>query len=124
VCRHDPKYILKTYNNMLDSNTALVKEFIRRKMPDKAQFYTTTMIMDAYYTMNREEWLNQDNEEYRDETEKRFKEYYLEFKEYFEAINKGIKNQIIVGIRNRMFQEGMMLESVTFDDWIKHILTL
>ena len=24
VCRHDPKYILKTYNNMLDSNTALV----------------------------------------------------------------------------------------------------
>ena len=24
VCRHDPKYILKTYNNMLDSNDALV----------------------------------------------------------------------------------------------------
>jgi hypothetical protein len=27
VCRHDPKYILKTFNNMLESNTALVKEF-------------------------------------------------------------------------------------------------
>ena len=30
VCRHDPKYILKTYNNMLDSNTALVNELQRR----------------------------------------------------------------------------------------------
>lgn len=124
VCRHDPKYILKTYNNMLDSNTALVKEFIRRKMPDKAQFYSTAMIMDAYYTMNKDEWLNQENVEYRDNTEKRFKEYYLEFKEYFEGIKQDVKNQIIVGIRNRMFQEGMMLESVTFDDWIKHIMSL
>ena len=32
VCRHDPKYILKTYNNMLDSNDALVDEFISRNM--------------------------------------------------------------------------------------------
>ena len=30
VCRHDPKYILKTYSNMLDSNTARVREFIKR----------------------------------------------------------------------------------------------
>ena len=29
VCRRDPKYILKTYNNMLDSNTALVDEFLK-----------------------------------------------------------------------------------------------
>ena len=30
VCRHDPKYILKTYNNMLESNTALVNELNKR----------------------------------------------------------------------------------------------
>lgn len=30
VCRHDPKYILKTYNNMLDSNEALIDEFMKR----------------------------------------------------------------------------------------------
>ena len=124
VCRHDPKYILKTYNNMLDSNTALVKEFLRRKMNDKAQFYATSMIMDAYYTMNKEEWLNQDNEDYRDNTEQRFKEYYIEFKDLFETIDEKLKAQIIVGIRNRMFGEGMMLESVTFADWIRHIMTL
>lgn len=124
VCRHDPKYILKTYNNMLDSNTALIREFLRRKKKDRAMFYATTMIFDAYYTMNKEEWLNQDNSDYRLMTEKRFKEYFQEFEDLFDTIKKEEKDKIIVGIRNRMFQEGMMLESVTFDDWIKHILSL
>ena len=124
VCRHDDKYILKTYNNMLDSNTALIKEFLKRSMKDKAQFYATSMIMDAYYTMNKDEWLNQDNKDYRFATEKRFREYYLEFKDLYDGIDEMLKNQIIVGIRNRMFQEGMMMESITFKDWIKHIMEL
>lgn len=124
VCRHDPKYILKTYNNMLDSNTALVKEFISRNKLQDAQFYATSMIYDAYYTMNKSEWVNQENKEYRNTTEKRFKEYYIEFKSLFDTTPEQTKNQIIVGIRNRFFQEGMMLETVTFADWIKHIENL
>lgn len=121
VCRHDDKYILKTYNNMLDSNTALVKEFISRNRLQDAQFYATSMIYDAYYTMNKSEWINQENKQYRDDTERRFKQYYHEFKTLFDTIPEITKNQIIVGIRNRFFQEGMMMESVTFADWIKHI---
>ena len=61
VCRHDPKYILKTYNNMLDSNTALVTEFQKRNSLQDAQFYCVSMIFDAYYTMNKDEWINQEN---------------------------------------------------------------
>jgi hypothetical protein len=124
VCRHDPKYILKTYNNMLDSNTALVNEFLKRNRLQDAQFYATSMIYDAYYTMNKNEWINQENKEYRDNTEKRFKEYYSTFKQLFDTTPEILRNQIIVGVRNRFFQEGMMLESVTFNDWISHIITL
>ena len=122
VCRHDPKYILKTYNNMLDSNTALVNEFIKRgRMPD-AQFFAVSMIYDAYFTMNKQEWIDQENREYRDATEKRFKQYYVEFESLFKGIAEEIKNQIIVGIKNRMFSEGLMMESVTFNDWIKSVM--
>ena len=124
VCRHDPKYILKTYNNMLDSNTALVKELQRRGKDAEAQFYATSMIYDAYYMMNKAEWLNQENQAYRLATEKRFKDYYLEFKGLFEAIPVEVKTQIIMGMKNRFFTEGLLLESVTFDDWISHVLTL
>lgn len=121
VCRHDPKYILKTYNNMLDSNTALNNEFLRRGMKSNAMFCATNMIYDAYFTMNKKEWIDQENKEYRLATEKRFKKYYEDFKDLFNAIDENVKTQIIVGLKNRMFQEGLLMESVTFDDWIKEI---
>ena len=86
VCRHDDKYILKTYNNMLDSNDALVSEFMRRGKNQQALFYIAFMIFDAYYTMNKVDWINQENKEYRDNTEKRFSKYYKKYKKYWDAI--------------------------------------
>ena len=121
VCRHDPKYILKTYNNMLESSTALVNEIKRRGKSDISQEIATQMIFDAYYTMNKKEWIDQENQEYRRNTEKRFKKYWDDFKDFFNSIDEQKKNAIIVGQRNRFFQEGMMLETITFNDWIKHI---
>lgn len=120
VCRHDPKYILKTYNNMIDSNTALVEELLSRNLKEFAQTYIVSMIFDAYYLMNKKEWLDQENQEYRISTEKRFKQYYLKYKELYEETPELIQNQIIMGIKNRFFMEGLMLESITFDDWINN----
>ena len=122
VCRSDFKYILKTYNNMLDSNEALVDEMLRRGRQQDAQFYATSMIFDAYFTMNKKEWINQENKKYRSATEKRFKQYYLKFKHLFNSISEEAKTQIIVTIKNRMYTEGLLMESITFEDWIKHIL--
>lgn len=121
VCRHDPKYILKTYNNMLDSNDALVEQFLNRKMKDDATYYATAMIYDAYFTMNKDEWLNQENKEYRYATELRFKDYWLKYKYLHDSIPQDIKTQIIMGIKNRMYAEGMVLETLTFNEWIKQI---
>lgn len=121
VCRHDPKYILKTYNNMLESNTALVNEFLRRNRRQDAQFYCTAMIYDAYFTMNKDEWLNQDNQEYRVATEKRFKRYFDDFSNLYYSIDEQSKAQIIMSIKNRFFQEGLLMEKITFDQWISHI---
>lgn len=122
ICRHDPKYILKTYNNMLDSSSALANEYIKRGEILQAQSVATGMIYNAYYCMNKDEWKNQENVEYRKATERRFKEYYLTFKEYFEQIPDRIKKQIIVAVKNQMFREGLFMETITFDDWIAHVL--
>lgn len=121
VCRHDPKYILKTFNNMLDSSTALVQELLRRQRMQDAQCYAVSMIYDSYFTMNKSEWLNQENQEYRAATERRFKEYYMQFEALFVSIPTDVKTQIVMGIKNRMYAEGLLMESITFDDWIAHI---
>lgn len=121
VCRHDPKYILKTYNNMLDSSDALVKQFLARDHRQDAQFYAVSMIYDAYFTMNKQEWIDQENRAYRDATERRFARYWKEHKALHDSIPQDMKAQIIMGIKNRMYMEGMVLEVQTFNEWIKVI---
>ena len=80
------------------------------------------MIYDAYFTMNKKEWLDQENQEYRAATERRFKKYYMDFRSLFESLPEQLKAQVIMGVKNRFFGEGLLMESVTFDDWIRHVM--
>ena len=121
VCRHDPKYMLKTYRNMLDSNDALVDELKVKGAKDKALFYVAMMIFDSYYTMNKPEWINQENREYRDKTEKRFADYYAKHKDEWNGIPTPEKMQISQGIRGRSVMEGMEMEALTIEEWLKHV---
>ena len=121
VCRHDPKYILRTYRNMIDSNSALIAEFKRKGRPDLSSFYTIFMIFDAYYTMNKPEWIDMENQEYRDATEKHFAQYYKTHKKTWESFPYQEKVNISQGIRGRSVQEGMKLEAMTVEEWLLHI---
>jgi len=106
---------------MLDSNDALVGQFLKRKKKEDAMFYAVNMIYDAYFTMNKDEWLNQENKEYRHATERRFRDYWNKYKNLHAAIPQDVKNQIIMSIKNRMYGEGMVLETMTFAEWIKKV---
>ena len=121
VCRHDPKYLLKTYRNMLDSNDALINEFVVRGRKDKAAFFTAFMIFDAYYTMNKPEWIDQENQEYRNDTEKKFAEWFRKHKEMWDTIPMNDRMIISNQVRSRSVMEGMRMESVTIDGWLKHV---
>ena len=124
VCRHDPKYILKTYNNMLDSNDALVDEFLRRGMKDKAMFYCGMIVFDAYYMMNKPEWIDQENKEYRDNTERRFSEYFRKHKDLWVSVSDADKMFISNQIRGRTIMEGMKMETITISEWLDHVVGL
>ena len=124
VCRHDPKYILKTYRNMIDSNDALIDEFLKRGLMDRASFYAAFMIFAAYYTMNKPEWVNQENRAYRDETERRFALYFRKREDLWKSIPPQNRMQISNGVRSRSVMEGMQMESVTIDAWLRHIKKL
>ena len=121
VCRHDPEYILKTYNNMLDSNDALVDEFSRRGKEDKANFFVGFMVFDAYYTMNKKEWIDKTNEGYRTAVEKRFSEYFKKHLSQWQKLSEQEKMIISNNIRTRSVNEGMPMESITIDTWLRHI---
>lgn len=124
VCRHDPKYMLKTYHNMIDSNEALVREFQRRGKGHDAEFQTVTMIFNAYYTMNKPEWINQENREYRESTEKRFAEYFKAFHELWDGAKTENKMKVSNHVRAQHVREGMGMETITINEWLKHIAAL
>lgn len=124
VCRHDPDYILKTYNNMLDSNDALIDQFNERRKPDKARFFAGMMILDAYYTMNKKDWIEKTNKHYRDAVEKRFARYFRKHLPEWNKLSEQEKMQISNGVRTRSVMEGMPMESITLEQWLEHIQTI
>ena len=106
---------------MLDSNDALINEFVKRGKPDKVAFYTAMMIFDSYYTMNKDEWLNQENQEYRKQTELRFSQYYKKYKIIWESVPINDKMAMSNEIRSRSVMEGMKMETITIEQWLNHI---
>lgn len=119
ICRHDKKYILKTYCNLIDSSDALVEELLNRGLKDKAEQFVGINVFNAYYTMNKEEWINQENKEYRDKTEERFTKYYKKYKHIWDEMPRETKMKISIIVRNRMVIEGMPMETITIDEWLR-----
>ena len=124
ICRHDPKYILKTFNRLIDSNEALVNEFRRRGCEHDAEFYTVSMIFEGYYTMNLPEWINQENRGYRGATEQRFARYYRAHKAAWDGAKLENKMTVSESVRRRYVREGMGMETMTIEQWLGHIGTL
>lgn len=122
ICRHDEDYILKTYAKLLDSMDALVSNFVDRGEAALAQEYATAAIYDAYFTLNQGKWLSVNNEEYRKEVERRFAGFYSKYWGMLNEISPQQRLKIVADIRMRFFDEGLISESITFDDWILHIL--
>ena len=111
----------KTYNNYIDSITALVQQLIKRERENNANILVCTQMFDTYYLMNTDSWLKQDNQEYRIATEKRFREFYETFKERFDKLDRGIKLAISNQVRAAKINSGMDMEKQTFEQWIDYI---
>lgn len=120
VCRRDPKYILKTYNNMIESQTAVAEEFIKRNMVDKAKGFVVGMFFDTYYSLCSKDWKDIGNAEYREAVEKRFREYVDDFRYLWDDVSEQDKLIISNGIRQQKIAQGQLeMENVTFEEFLK-----
>lgn len=120
VCRHDPDYILKTYGDMIDSNDHLVRELSRRGL-DGARAYVGSMVLDAYYAMNRPEWTAVNHAGYRKAVEERFARYLDDHWDEWHSLSPQELVGISNGIRARSVMGGMGMETVTIDQWLSHV---
>lgn len=119
VCRHDPDYILKTYPQMLDSCDELVRELERRGKVDAARARAGAMVLDAYYTVNKPEWLDRTHTDYRAAVEARFSRFFADFGHYWDEMGAVERMATSNGIRTRSVMEGMGMESLTIGQWLE-----
>ena len=121
VCRHDPLYIQKTYTSMIDATSALIDQLIRRSMSEKAVDSVVSVVFDAYYTMNKGDWLNINNKEYRDGVERRFAEFFAKYHKMWDDADQQRKVAISQVVRQRSVLGGMLMEAMTVDQWLDYV---
>ena len=125
VCRRDhDDYILKTYHHLIWSNRALILEFLSRKKLDNAASYFVLIVFDVYYNLNKDEWCKPENQKYRECVEQEFAKYFCKYRGLWDMTNARAKAEIAAATRNRVFAQGLLLEKITIDDWLKHIESL
>ena len=71
--------------------------------------------------MNKPEWIDQENQEYRQATEERFAVWYRKHKDLWDGISANDKMVISNQVRSRSVMEGMQMEAVTIQGWLDHI---
>ena len=78
VCRKEKDFLYKTYYICIQHHTCLIKELLRKKAEEQAEYYVTKLLYEIFSMINTKEWL--DRPEHRETTLKAIAEYYKEFK--------------------------------------------
>lgn len=124
VCRDDPEYLIKTYPNLIESNYELLKEFLKRDQTDAAIQIANFVTLDTYYSMQLPLWHTKENVEYRAAAEKEFAKLFNEYGYLFHKASLDLRRKTASGIRERTVKSGMVMELVSFADWIDYIVKL
>ena len=124
VVRSDPKWMLNTYDKLIDSNEALIDNFLSRGMIKQVRMFSFIATMNLYYNINKSEYMSPENAKRLKEIEKRFKKFYVKYVDYMNELPADQQQRFTQTIRDRACTEGLMMEHITLIDWVRHILNL
>lgn len=122
IVRADRKcYIYKTYDHLMKVRRAITKNLEQRERYAEMYQAISKTIMDSYYDFQRPEALKDENKELIEKAEKAFAEYYREFKDEYKNVSIKDKAQMSYLCRINAFQNGMLIESETFKQFLTRI---
>lgn len=124
VCRRDPLYIKKTYTDLIKSSDCSLSWLVGKSKFDKAREVVTQIVYDAYYTFCHPSWQTIETKEYRDKTERYFANYFRKWEYLWNEAPDQLKMGISNGVRARVVQEGMSMETETLSQFLDRIKQL
>ena len=124
VCRSDPDYIMNTYPHLILSNSELIEELLKRGLTKEASQIMCFVTLDAYYSLQLPVWHTKEHVGYRDDAERSFAELYSRNKNLFFDAPIEYRRKTASGIRGRVVEQGMVMEILSFPEWMQHIDSL
>lgn len=124
ICRKDPLYLKKTYVDLIKSSTHLINWYISKNKMDNARQTVCQLVFDSYYTFCHPSWKTIETQEYRDNTEKKFAEFFKKYEHLWNECPDQLKMGVSNGIRQREVVSGMEMEDKTLEQYLEHLRNL
>lgn len=123
ICRADPLYLLKTYVNLRDTQTALLEEYRRREFDEQwiGELVVNFSYM-TYYMMWQHEWMKPANKKWREKAEKEFREYIRKYVDLGKNVPLNRQMEISQMQRAASIPRGMIQEAMSFGTWMRKML--
>lgn len=119
ICRTEKDYLVKTYDHMIKSQTALIDRLITKGKLQAAEEVAANMIFRTYFFMNGDSWNDENNLDIKEETMKQFKAFFKKYNPLAEMLDEKLRNKMWIELRNKYTNEGIVFERITFKDWKK-----
>lgn len=111
--------------NYMDGVESSINQFLDRGKPEIARSVYAAQLFRLYFRLNADIYLDEDNTQYKQLAESRFKQLYDKYNYLFEDISLIEKNNLIQHYKKEAANIfGLVLEKFTFDHWIEHIKNL
>ena len=122
VVRKDRKnFVLRTYEDVIKGRTRLCRQLQQRGYEKDYNTAVCVTVLDVFYDFQKPAYTTQENAEYVKAAERAFKEFWEEFKgEFLECTNQTIA-EIMRGVREKAYQNGMLYERFGLETWLRYI---
>lgn len=124
VRKNPTDFLLKTYGHLMKCRIAICKELETRGYINEFIDAVVKTVMDSYYDFNKPSFLVKENAELRMAAEYAFKDFFMKFKREFFDCAVARKAEIAFVSRSNAYIHGLVIETVTLADWLKHIQEL
>ena len=114
-------YVLKTYDHVMASRTAISRI---QKQRGYDEFYRAAVgmtVLNSYYDFQKTRYHMAKNAKYLREAEKAFRRYWMEFRGTFNDLTNQYIAELAVTARTNAVKNGMLMEQTDLRTFLKHI---
>ena len=122
VTRTTKNFTLSTYDELMKSRTALIRELKKRGFKDEVKMMVAKTTFDAYYDSQKSILLQRENKGLVETLEKAFARFFRDHADVYAKTDPQFLAAVAQGARQLAYGDGLMMEHQTFTAWVDHLI--